>query len=250
MRVESSNKAVLFCEKDAGALKAFLDGFLFMEDAELTIGCSTLMRLVGGGVLALGDQTGERLPSSFLSADAVRAFDYADATGTPVPTGLITRAAFDTLDGVSPLLAEIAEAARIGAGVPGAAGELTDRHNPLELDLHDAIDWKKGCYIGQEVISRIDNYGKQAKRVVAVSLGDSEQDMSFDVGNPVLIDGRPVGTRTSVTLPTCRSKHVPAALALAKVPPLEEVQSATIETANGLFPCKLEGRAAAQTPHD
>ena len=56
--------------------------------------------------------------------------------------------------------APLAESLRIEAGIPRWGAELTEETLPPEagLDLN-AIDYHKGCYIGQEVISRIKSVG-------------------------------------------------------------------------------------------
>lgn len=41
--------------------------------------------------------------------------------------------------------------------------ELNEEVNPLECGLKDYISFKKGCYIGQEVIARLDSQGKIPK---------------------------------------------------------------------------------------
>lgn len=55
---------------------------------------------------------------------------------------------------------EVAEAMRIEAGVPRWGAELDEDTLPPEAGLDRvAIDYHKGCYIGQEVISRIKSLG-------------------------------------------------------------------------------------------
>ena len=55
---------------------------------------------------------------------------------------------------------ELAESMRIEAGVPRWGAELTGETLPPEAGLDaSAIDYVKGCYIGQEVISRIKSVG-------------------------------------------------------------------------------------------
>ncbi|MCU0373573.1 MAG: hypothetical protein MUE56_10075, partial [Ignavibacteria bacterium] len=46
--------------------------------------------------------------------------------------------------------------------------ELNDKVNPLECYLKDYISFNKGCYIGQEVISRINSQGKIAKCLIYI----------------------------------------------------------------------------------
>jgi folate-binding protein YgfZ len=71
--------------------------------------------------------------------------------------------------------AECAERWRIERGVPRWGYELTDQIIPVEANLADeAIDYGKGCYIGQEVISRMKMSGQMNKRLCGlVSLDDS-----------------------------------------------------------------------------
>ncbi len=49
---------------------------------------------------------------------------------------------------------------RIENGIPKAKKELVQDFNPLELNLWNWISFTKGCYIGQEVIARLDTYNK------------------------------------------------------------------------------------------
>jgi folate-binding protein YgfZ len=61
----------------------------------------------------------------------------------------------------------IFERLRGDAGVPGPATEYPDDVNPLELRLGPvAVSFNKGCYIGQEVINRLDSYDKVARLLV------------------------------------------------------------------------------------
>ena len=44
---------------------------------------------------------------------------------------------------------------RIEAGIPRYGAELSDSVIPLEAELEHAIDFEKGCYIGQEIVARM-----------------------------------------------------------------------------------------------
>lgn len=62
--------------------------------------------------------------------------------------------------------AEHTEVFRIERGVPRWARELTPDIIPVEADLAEScIDYKKGCYIGQEVISRMKMSGQTNKKL-------------------------------------------------------------------------------------
>ncbi len=62
------------------------------------------------------------------------------------------------------------EVMRIEAGLPAAGRELTEDYNPWEARLDDAISLNKGCYVGQEVIARLNTYKKVSKLLVGVCL--------------------------------------------------------------------------------
>jgi folate-binding protein YgfZ len=63
------------------------------------------------------------------------------------------------------------DAVRIEAGVPVDGIDLAEDTIPLEARLEHAIDFEKGCYIGQEVISRATNLGQVRHVLVGLDLG-------------------------------------------------------------------------------
>ena len=65
---------------------------------------------------------------------------------------------------------EVVEVMRIEAGLPSPGRELTDDYNPWEARLDDAISLTKGCYVGQEVIARLNTYKKVSKYLVRLSV--------------------------------------------------------------------------------
>lgn len=69
-------------------------------------------------------------------------------------------AAYSFIDSVA------ANVMRIEQGLPRWGRELTDEIIPIEANLEQrTIDYQKGCYIGQEVISRIKMSGQTNKRL-------------------------------------------------------------------------------------
>ncbi|HSH01894.1 MAG TPA: glycine cleavage system protein T [Anaerolineae bacterium] len=89
--------------------------------------------------------------------------------------------------------AEQFEAVRVEAGVPRYGAELTGDYIPLEANLWDDISFQKGCYIGQEIIARMDSRGQLAKRLVRLRVGGEVM-----VGAGLLAEGKKAGTVTSV----------------------------------------------------
>ncbi|WP_052573156.1 folate-binding protein YgfZ [Haloferula sp. BvORR071] len=68
--------------------------------------------------------------------------------------------------GIPSIAVEEVEARRIAAKVPAWGKELTPGMLPPEAGLdRDAISYRKGCYIGQEVLSRIKSAGKLNRKL-------------------------------------------------------------------------------------
>lgn len=61
---------------------------------------------------------------------------------------------------------DIAEVLRVEAGLPGQGAEIDGSSFPQEARLDDAIDYEKGCYLGQETVARI-HYRGQVNRLLA-----------------------------------------------------------------------------------
>jgi folate-binding protein YgfZ len=72
--------------------------------------------------------------------------------------------------GVPRLAPAAAEAARIAAREPAPGAEITPDYFPMEVGLSDAIDYGKGCYLGQEPIVRIRDRGHINWRLVGLEL--------------------------------------------------------------------------------
>ena len=108
--------------------------------------------------------------------------------------------------------AEVLEAWRIRNGLPAPGCELTEDHNPLEAGLHDAVSFTKGCYVGQEVVARLNTYGKVSRTLVVLEF---ESGTSIPaLGAAIVHGGSAVGAVTSATLPP--GQLCPVALAYVK----------------------------------
>ena len=84
---------------------------------------------------------------------------------------------------------------RISRGIPAFPGELSAAYNPLEAGLHDLISWTKGCYVGQEVIARLDTYKKMERRLVRLAMDG----MPGQLPTPLFDGSAEAGVPTSVT---------------------------------------------------
>lgn len=82
---------------------------------------------------------------------------------------------------------------RIQNHIPSSLTELTEEYNPLEANLNHFISWTKGCYIGQEVIARLDTYKKVQRQLVGLQL----QEMPASVPKAIFNESEEIGILTS-----------------------------------------------------
>lgn len=103
-------------------------------------------------------------------------------------------------DGIEPAGAEAVDVVRIERGIPVSGKELTEDFNPLEAGLFEHVSFTKGCYVGQEVVTRLNTYNKVSKYLVGLRWG---RDVPVSQGTSLFDDGKQVGVVTSAgTLPT------------------------------------------------
>jgi folate-binding protein YgfZ len=168
---------------DAEALEARLTRYLIADDVEVK-------NLSGEWSLVHFTADPGAAPAGVIARDSAR----FGVTGTDwwIPAGVTVKfsESFPLLQG------DALEAFRIAHGVPARDRELYDGLLPPEagLDASD-ISYHKGCYIGQEVISRIKHAGKLNKRLIHARV-----DASVSMES-VLLDaaGKPAGEITSVS---------------------------------------------------
>jgi folate-binding protein YgfZ len=59
---------------------------------------------------------------------------------------------------------------RVDHAIPDFPTEISLSYNPLEANLTHLVSFTKGCYVGQEVIARLDTYKKVQQRLVRMKL--------------------------------------------------------------------------------
>jgi folate-binding protein YgfZ len=109
---------------------------------------------------------------------------------------------------------DAAEVMRIEQGIPRWSRELTEEIIPIEANLEQrTIDYQKGCYIGQEVISRMKMSGQTNKRLCGlISVDDIPLQQGMKLVPPSA-PGKEVGWITSAT----RSETIGKEIALGYV---------------------------------
>ncbi len=86
--------------------------------------------------------------------------------------------------------------------VPETGHEIMDTYNPLEIGLLNEISFTKGCYIGQEVIARLDSYKKVQRKLCLLSAIETPLP---EIGTAVQCQGADVGAVTTAVSTQARS---------------------------------------------
>ncbi|WP_136634772.1 YgfZ/GcvT domain-containing protein [Pseudooceanicola onchidii] len=83
------------------------------------------------------------------------------------------------------------DAVRVQAGVPASGIELGPESYILEVGFErlNGVDFRKGCYVGQEIAARMKHKTELRKGLRVMGL-----DGTAPVGTEILRDGKPVGT--------------------------------------------------------
>jgi glycine cleavage system T protein len=99
---------------------------------------------------------------------------------------------------ITPIGQEIFEVLRIESGIPAYGKEITQDYNPLEANLGKFVSFSKGCYIGQEVLARIDSYNKLQRKLVGFVIEKGKGKGKIEEGALVYGNGDEIGKLTSV----------------------------------------------------
>ena len=190
----------------------WLDKYTIMEDLEVTDVSDSIaiVALAGTGIaanLGLGAGDPDFLPGKTYPASTVNVGGY-DAIAVTRPLGsLPCRLLIVPAEAASDVAAALAEAGatladagawetlRVQSGAPAFGAEMGEPYNPLEAGLIGAIDFTKGCYIGQEVIARLDSYHRVQKYMAVLRFSEGSE---AAVGASLAHEGRTAGEVTSL----------------------------------------------------
>ena len=168
--------------------------------------------------------------------------DWPDRPGVDVvgPVASVHAARDALLDaGVAAVEPDGYEAARLEAGVVRLGVDVDERTIPQEAFLErDAVSFTKGCFLGQELVCRIDTRGHVNRYLRRLRIGGEH---TPDRGAEVVADGATVGNVTSaaavpgeplvLALAMVRREVVPPAAVVVRWPGGEV--SATVEELPG-----------------
>ena len=198
--------ALILSPDSRTAIPAWLDRFIFAEALELAD------RTDETAMFELSGPHAARLVARALDADLATFQDHqlldpqgADglwlartvgpglrAFGPPAAVAALWQRL--AAAGARPIGEATWEILRVEQGLPRLGRELTQEYNPWEAGLGRAIHLNKGCYIGQEVIARLDTYDKVKQHLVGLRLSAAELPAS---GQPLCHGQRTVGRITS-----------------------------------------------------
>jgi len=89
---------------------------------------------------------------------------------------------------------------KINQAIPSLNSEINGKNNPLELGLTDLIDFNKGCYLGQETMSKIKNVSSLKQEIRVWTAKD--KDLNLESVNKILFSNqnkeKSVGYITSI----------------------------------------------------
>ena len=97
------------------------------------------------------------------------------------------------LAGIVPLDEATFDVLRVEQGYPATGRELSLEYIPLETRLVDAVSFTKGCYVGQEIIARMESRNRLAKQLMGLRLP-----RIVEAGGKLRRDGKEMGDLTSV----------------------------------------------------
>ena len=182
-----------------------IDYYTIIEDAELTdlSKSNTRISLIGPNA----HRTVESALNTGLEPDTIARIDFGDDPVYVISdksrgvewidviyeTAGFSRlvGAFENAGGVA-VDAENFELFRISHALPGSDREYGEHANPIEAGLLHLIDWDKGCYVGQEVIARLDAYDKVQRNVKVLCSAEP-----LTEGTKLTSSDKPAGVVTS-----------------------------------------------------
>lgn len=180
---------VLDADLDTGtALQARLERYIIADDVQLedVTGKWSIFHVFGGN------------PPPGVAAKIVAA-DRFGFSGHDlwVESSAHAKAAVELARHFRPFNATEMETLRIERGIPRSGRELTSEIIPVEANLEKrCIDYEKGCYVGQETISRMKMSGQRNKSLCGlVSVNISP----LVAGMRLSADGKDAGWITSAT---------------------------------------------------
>ncbi len=106
--------------------------------------------------------------------------------------------------GARPVGSAALDLLRIAAGIPRYGVDIRERDLPQETEQERALNFSKGCYVGQEIVERIRSRGQVRRKFTGFAI----EGQLPAVGSKLQLDGKDVGEITSsASLPAAGSER-------------------------------------------
>jgi aminomethyltransferase len=194
---------------------ATFDHYIIMDDVEVKDLSDQLTALGVSGprsrqvLQSAGIEIPETQPLQIFDAKCNCQCDCFDCTvvrGENVPnesyelwvTPGLVKQVWDALlaAGATPVGSEALEMQRIVSGIPRYGVDIRERDLPQETEQARALNFNKGCYVGQEIVERIRSRGNVHRKFTGFVL---EEATSVAPGSKISAGEKEVGEITSVT---------------------------------------------------
>ncbi len=167
------------------------------------------------------------------TGDAPPAGRWAETEGgiafaMPFTRSDLPRVVLVGLDPTVPIVAASAlDALRIELGEPVMGVDLDDKTIPQEgVAVAEYVDFSKGCYLGQELVARIDSRGHVNRWLAGLQIDDEEVPPP---GTQLEREGRGVGSITSAAWSASRGLTVALAMLRVEITPGESLHAGGAE---------------------
>jgi len=197
-------------ESSASHVKEILDRFVITEDVQIHDATSDLVQLTLQGpksseaikdILGVDVQDLKQLEQKSLGPSTIIARDRTGQSGydiilpvleaEPVWHGFLLNGGEIRLN---PVGSQALEILRLEAGYPKYAVDVDENTIVLEAGFKDALNFTKGCYLGQEVVARATHIGRVNKQLVGLEVETRD---SVPPRSKLMSDGREAGFITS-----------------------------------------------------
>jgi folate-binding protein YgfZ len=184
----------------------WLDRYVIMEDAKFIPATELIAQLLLCGPLAttvlhhfstttiaedrgsVSDISIAGMPATILRAPSLAGSGWFVLMGAQFKEAIWDRLSADVLE-MNGSLIDLAlfDLLRIENATPIAPNEINDKHNPLETGFAtEAVSFTKGCYIGQEVIARLDAQQKVQRHLMRLEIAMPWADAQSELMNRAL----------------------------------------------------------------
>lgn len=193
----------------AAVVRERLAGFIFRVDVELQAEERPVAEIWGTDAALQARRAGLDPGSGWRDEGALAAVLAAPALTRVLVAGADEKGL--AAAGLVRVGTAAATAVRIEAGEPLMGVDLDESVIPQEAGLvSESVSFTKGCYVGQELVARIDSRGHVNRRLAGIRITEN---IIPPPGAEVVVDGSSVGVLTSVA----ESQELAAPVALALV---------------------------------